>query len=88
MQVAFYFAGEITQVLDAIPWVCCASDNVLLITGVSQTGGWGGPPLGNFSHKIPFFSPIASLIPVQNTVQNCNHFVCNASFSIAGNAVI
>ena len=28
MQVAFYFAGEITQVLDAIPWVHCASGNV------------------------------------------------------------
>ena len=26
-----------------------------LITGVSQTGGGGGPPLGNFSHIIPFF---------------------------------
>ena len=31
MQVAFYFAGEITQVLDAIPWVCCASGNVFSI---------------------------------------------------------
>ena len=38
-----------------------------LITGVSQTGGVGGegPPLGNFSHLIPFFSdnvPYATLI--------------------------
>ena len=30
MQVAFYLAGEITQVLDAIPWVRCASGNVFL----------------------------------------------------------
>ena len=32
--------------------------NFFLITGVSQTGGvgGGGPPLGNFSHIIPFFS--------------------------------
>ena len=30
MQVAFYFAGEITQVLDANPWVRCASGNVYL----------------------------------------------------------
>ena len=30
MQVAFYFAGEITQVLDAIPWVRCASGNVCI----------------------------------------------------------
>ena len=30
MQVAFYLAREITQVLDAIPWVRCASGNVLL----------------------------------------------------------
>ena len=28
MQVAFYLAGEIPQVLDAIPWVRCASGNV------------------------------------------------------------
>ena len=28
MQVAFYLAGEITQVLDTIPWVRCASGNV------------------------------------------------------------
>ena len=31
MQVAFYLAGEITQVLDPIPWVRCASGNVLFI---------------------------------------------------------
>ena len=30
MQVAFYFAGEIIQVLDAIPWVRCASGNVFI----------------------------------------------------------
>ena len=29
-QVAFYLAGEITQVIDSIPWVRCASGNVLL----------------------------------------------------------
>ena len=28
MQVTFSFAGEITQVLAAIPWVRCASGNV------------------------------------------------------------
>ena len=26
--LAFYLAGELTQVLDAIPWVRCASGNV------------------------------------------------------------
>ena len=31
MQVALYLAGEITQVLDAIPWVRCASGNVFLL---------------------------------------------------------
>jgi len=30
MQVAFNFAGEIAQVLDATPWVRCASGNVFL----------------------------------------------------------
>ena len=29
MQVAFCLAGEITQVIDSIPWVRCASGNVL-----------------------------------------------------------
>ena len=35
-----------------------------MITGVSQTGGvgGGGPPLGNFSHIIPFFSLTTFLI--------------------------
>ena len=27
-KLAFYFDGEITQVIDSIPWVCCASGNV------------------------------------------------------------
>ena len=31
MQVTFSFAGELTQVLDAIPWVRCASGNVLTV---------------------------------------------------------
>ena len=31
MQVAFYLAGEITQVIDSIPWVRCASGNVFMI---------------------------------------------------------
>ena len=52
MQVAFYFAGEITQVLDAIPWVHYASGNVLghISTpehkGFSSGGCW---EFGNFS---------------------------------------
>ena len=29
MQVAFYLAGKITQVKESIPWVRCASGNVL-----------------------------------------------------------
>ena len=38
-----------------------------MITGASQTGGvGGGPPLGNFSHVIPFFSQMASLSPSGN----------------------
>ena len=31
MQVAFFSAGEITQVKDAIPWVRCASGNVYIV---------------------------------------------------------
>ena len=36
MQVAFYLAGEITQVLVAIPWVRCASGNVLFQKYICQ----------------------------------------------------
>ena len=32
MQVAFYLAGEITQVTESIPWVRCASGNVYLLS--------------------------------------------------------
>ena len=44
--------------------------NFFLITGVSQTGGvgGGGPPLGNFSHIIPFFSLSAFLAKIQNFI--------------------
>ena len=35
MQVAFYLAGEITQVKESIPWVRCASGNVLLASLLS-----------------------------------------------------
>ena len=31
MQVAFYLVGEITQVNESIPWVRCASGNVLYV---------------------------------------------------------
>ena len=31
MQVAFYLAGEITQVIESIPWVRCASGNVSMV---------------------------------------------------------
>ena len=34
MQVAFYLAGEITQVKESIPGVRCASGNVLLCGSV------------------------------------------------------
>ena len=33
MQVAFFLAGEITQIKESIPWVRCASGNVLFIWG-------------------------------------------------------
>ena len=32
MHVELYIAGEITQVIDSIPWVRCASGNVLLFS--------------------------------------------------------
>ena len=37
MQVAFYLAGEITQVLDPIPWVRCASGNVFFFNFICLT---------------------------------------------------
>ena len=38
MQVAFYFAGEITQVKESIPWVRCASGNVRSYRGIGDQG--------------------------------------------------
>ena len=44
MQVAFYLAGEITQVKESIPWVRCASGNVYhrsaVTPGVGRDGGF------------------------------------------------
>ena len=31
MQVAFFLAGEISQVIESIPWVRCASGNVFFV---------------------------------------------------------
>ena len=47
--------------------------NFFLMTGVSQTGGWGDPPLGNFSHIIPFFSLMATLrgLYIYQDVEQC-----------------
>ena len=36
-QVAFYLAGEITQVKESIPWVRCASGNVYTIVHLTQS---------------------------------------------------
>ena len=34
--MAFYLAGEITQVIDSIPWVRCASGNVFFNPSLNQ----------------------------------------------------
>ena len=52
MQVAFYFAGEITQVLDAIPWVRCASGNVLVVICHPQHLELFGA-VGNIAKTLP-----------------------------------
>ena len=39
MQVALYLAGEITQVKESIPWVRCASGNVLLFLKAFHLAG-------------------------------------------------
>ena len=41
MQVEFYLAGEITQVIDSIPWVRCASGNVSLDVLSNVVGNCG-----------------------------------------------
>ena len=45
MQVAFYLDGEITQVKETIPWVCCVSGNVFLVNLIAA-------PEANEDHKI------------------------------------
>ena len=46
MQVAFYLAGDIPQVLDAIPCVRCASGNVFILVPGHKSDGKA------VSHKI------------------------------------
>ena len=53
MQVAFYLAGGVTQVLDAIPWVRCASGNVL-------SGPW------QRENAITIHNVVVSLSPGEN----------------------
>ena len=40
MQVAFYLAGEITQVKESIPWVRCASGNVFSSIHLFKSSMW------------------------------------------------
>ena len=42
MQVAFYLAGEITQVKESIPWVRCASGNVFFKWPIESNPNWNG----------------------------------------------
>ena len=55
MQVTFSFAGEITQVLDAIPWVRCASGNVLKeFTDSDEFGDTGNSDESGGSEKSDY----------------------------------
>ena len=40
MQVAFYIAGVVSQVLDVIPWVRCASGNVYILLPSQSAAHW------------------------------------------------
>ena len=46
MQVAFFFAGEITQVKESIPWVRCASGNVSYLNSALER-----QPLAHLCHS-------------------------------------
>ena len=63
MQVAFYFAGEITQVLDAIPWVRCASGNVFRGFPIILT-------FRGFFYQIDFFRGSFHIDPTEPVAQN------------------
>ena len=52
MQVAFYLAGEITQVIDSIPWVRCASGNVNRAVKANQVIKLSALQLGTFALEI------------------------------------
>ena len=52
MQVAFYLAGEITQVKESIPWVRCASGNIYpIMQKIWCNIGWSTSP--TFTSPIP-----------------------------------
>ena len=58
MQVAFYLAGEITQVKESIPWVRCASGNVFNEDCVPSGHMWG--PIDMVCHRKQEYFPLVT----------------------------
>ena len=83
MQVAFYFAGEINQVLDAIPWVRCASGNVfqenlesfLAIAEELQLKGLLGKSEDFVKRDQEFLPTLDQVNPTRVTTKERNHKV-------------
>ena len=76
MQVAFYLAGEITQVIDSIPWVRCASGNVYngMATLCIVTNCWPlrikhmGTLLIHLNHHL--VNPVATFLGLSSVIHN------------------
>ena len=80
MQVAFYLAGEITQVKESIPGVRCASGNVF----IGPRCPWG-PIYGSGSLKLTE-RPFADLTDVTLADEDTNSILTdNANRAIQGN---
>ena len=88
MQVIFYLAGEITQVIDSIHWVLCASGNVfirhwLLLLSWYTGGGplvvhrwiWGPAPASPHRHQFSRLSTHYRLTPIKEVQFGFAHFV-------------
>ena len=73
MQVEFCLAGEITQVIDSIPWVRCASGNVCW-HGPGSTdfsGGWD-PNFEKFRHIWNVCMKLVSIREGRSSVRKCH----------------
>ena len=71
----FYVAGEITQVIDSIPWVRCASGNVLFFSARQKD-------MKNYScNESPCSAKVRSDVTIIELFDNSNGKIDSQSYS-------